>query len=87
MRHGGGYGILPASNLAGCHKSILVMKKHRADGDGDGLRRTCRLFKKSRPARPQQVKGRGVHSGAYGATNKEHQVCVRRRVVRRLGPR
>jgi hypothetical protein len=38
-------------------------------------------------ARPQRVKGRGVPSGAHGATNKEHQVCARRRVVRRPGPR
>jgi hypothetical protein len=29
----------------------------------------------------------GVASGAHGATNKEHQVCARRRVVRRPGPR
>jgi hypothetical protein len=29
----------------------------------------------------------GVPSGAHGATNKEHQVCARRRVVRRPGPR
>jgi len=28
-----------------------------------------------------------VPSGAHGATNKEHHVCARRRVVRRLGPR
>ena len=28
----------------------------------------------------------GVPSGAHGATNKEHQVCVRRRVVRRRVP-
>ena len=42
---------------------------------------------KGRPARPQRVKVRGVPSGAHGATNKEHQVCARRRVVRRLGPR
>src|SRR5256885_8387264 len=28
----------------------------------------------------------GVPSGAHGATNKEHQVCARRRVVRRPGP-
>ena len=39
------------------------------------------------PARPQRVKGRGVPSGARGATNKEHQGCARRRVVRRLGLR
>jgi hypothetical protein len=39
------------------------------------------------PARPQRVKGRGVPSGAHGATNKEHHVCARRRVVRRPGPR
>ena len=38
-------------------------------------------------ARPQRVKGRGIPSGAHGATNKEHQVCARRRVVRRPGPR
>jgi|CXWL01.1.fsa_nt_gi hypothetical protein len=25
--------------------------------------------------------------GAHGATNKEHHVCARRRVVRRPGPR
>jgi len=29
----------------------------------------------------------GVPSGAHGATNKEHHVCARRRVVRRPGPR
>ncbi len=29
----------------------------------------------------------GLPSGAHGATNKEHQVCARRRVVRRPGPR
>src|SRR6185503_14954412 len=29
----------------------------------------------------------GIPSGAHGATNKEHQVCARRRVVRRLGLR
>ena len=39
------------------------------------------------PARPKRVKIRGVPSGAHGATNKEHQVCARRRVVRRPGPR
>jgi len=38
-------------------------------------------------ARPQRVKIRGVPSGAHGATNKSHQVCARRRVVRRPGPR
>ena len=42
---------------------------------------------KVRPARPQRVTGRRVPSGAHGATNKEHQVCARRRVVRRPGPR
>ena len=35
----------------------------------------------------RQVKTGGVPSGAHGATNKEHQVCARRRVVRRPGPR
>ena len=40
------------------------------------------------PARPQRVKGRKAYPlGAHGATNKEHHVCARRRVVRRLGPR
>ena len=29
----------------------------------------------------------GLPSGAHGATNKEYQVCARRRVVRRPGPR
>jgi hypothetical protein len=38
-------------------------------------------------ARPQRVKDRRVPSGAHGATKKEHHVCARRRVVRRLGPR
>ena len=35
----------------------------------------------------RRVETRDVPSGAHGATNKEHQVCARRRVVRRLGPR
>ena len=38
-----------------------------------------------RPARPQRVKGQGVPSGAHGATNKEHQVCARRRVGEAAG--
>ena len=29
----------------------------------------------------------GVPSGAHGVTNKEHHICERRRVVRRLGSR
>jgi len=31
--------------------------------------------------------GQGVPFGAHGATNKEHHVCARRRVVRRPGLR
>ena len=42
---------------------------------------------KGRPARPQRAKTGGVPSGAHGATNKEHHVCARRRVVRRPGLR
>ena len=42
---------------------------------------------KARSARPQREKTGGVASGAHGATNKEHHVCARRRVVRRPGPR
>jgi hypothetical protein len=34
-----------------------------------------------------RIETRGVPSGAHGATNKEHHVCARRRVVRRPGPR
>ena len=37
------------------------------------------------PARPQRVKVRGVPSGAHAATNKEHQVCARRRVAKAAG--
>ena len=36
-------------------------------------------------ARLQRVKDRGVPSGAHGATNKEHQVCARRRVSEAAG--
>jgi hypothetical protein len=36
-------------------------------------------------ARPQRVKTGGVPSGAHGATNKEHQVCARRRVSEAAG--
>ena len=35
----------------------------------------------------RRVETGGVPLGAHGATNKEHQVCARRRVVRRPGPR
>jgi hypothetical protein len=48
---------------------------------------TTQDAQKCRPARPQRAKARGVPSGAHGATNKEHQVCARRREVRRPGPR
>ena len=36
-------------------------------------------------ARPQRMRGRGVPSGAHGATNKEHHVCARRRVSEAAG--
>ena len=36
-------------------------------------------------ARPQRVKTGDVPSGAHGATNKEHHVCVRRRVSEAAG--
>ena len=45
-----------------------------------------RNAQKDRSARPQRAKGRGVPSGAHGATNKEDHVCARRRVVRRPVP-
>jgi hypothetical protein len=51
------------------------------------LKLHLQAVQKGRPARPQRAKTRGVPSGAHGATNKEHQVCARRRVVRRPGPR
>src|SRR5213075_2674330 len=34
----------------------------------------------------RRIETGGVSSGAHGTTNKEHQVCARRRVVRRPGP-
>ena len=34
----------------------------------------------------RRIETGGVPSGAHGATNKEHQVCARRRVVRRPVP-
>ena len=40
---------------------------------------------KVRSARPQRVKTGSVPSGAHGATNKEHQVCARRRVSEAAG--
>ena len=61
-------------NLTGPH---VLNKKRTSTQDA----------RKCRPARPQRVMARGVPSGARGATNKEHQVCARRRVVRRPGPR
>jgi uncharacterized membrane protein len=50
-------------------------------------RTSTQNVRKCHPARPQRVMARGVPSGARGATNKEHQVCARRRVVRRPGLR
>jgi len=46
-----------------------------------------RMLKKFVQQGRRQIETGGVPSGAHGATNKEHQVCARRRVVRRPGPR
>ena len=50
-----------------------------------GVPRIQQAVQKGRSARPQRVKGRGVPSGAHGATNKEHHVCARRRVSEAAG--
>jgi len=54
---------------------------------GDNRATLLEDAQKGCPARPQRAKIRGVPSGAHGATNKEHHVCARRRVVRRPGLR
>ena len=70
-------------DLASCGKTMLA----RENFDGPHVWHNRRTFsqdaQKGRPARPQRVKTGGVPSGAHGATNKEHHVCARRRVVRR----
>ena len=43
------------------------------------------VAQKGLSARPQRVKAGGVPSGAYGATNEEHHVCVRCRVGEAAG--
>ena len=72
---------------ASCWKTLLV----REDFDGVHVwgkeKLSSQAAQKVCPARPQRVKTGGVPSGAHGATNKEHQVCARRRVVRLPGPR
>ena len=45
----------------------------------------CRLFKKFVQQGRRRVETGGVPSGAHGATNKEHQVCARRRVSEAAG--
>ena len=47
----------------------------------------CWLLKKVVQRGRRRDKTGGVPSGAHGATNKEHHVCARRRVVRRPGLR
>jgi uncharacterized DUF497 family protein len=68
-------------------KAKANLKNHRVGFDEDNRRTLPQDAQKGRLTRPQRVKGRGVPSGAHGATNKEHHVCARRRVVRRPGPR
>jgi len=66
----------------------MLMPLNVAEQNGSDKEKTAlQDVQKVHPASPQRVQARGVPSGAHGATNKEHQVCARRRVVRRLGPR
>ena len=46
-----------------------------------GSRTARRLLKMAVQLGRRRVETGGVPSGAHGATNKEHQVCARRRVV------
>ena len=73
--------------LAGCGKTTLACENFEGRTYGTTAEHSRRMLKKAVQQGRRRVETGGVPSGAHGATNKEHQVCARRRVVRRPGPR
>jgi len=74
-----------SKKLAGCGKTMLARESFESPYVWRNRKTFPQDAQKGRPARPQRVKGRGVPSGAHGATNKEHHVCARRRVGEAAG--